>query len=462
MNLHLTLLLAYSACLILLGAWIGRLVRTSDKFFVAGRRLSPLLLFATILAANIGAGSTVGAAGLGYRDGVSAWWWVGSAGIGSLVLAFLIGPRIWRIAAKHDLRTVGDYLDLRYGPSVRGIVAALLWVGTLAILAGQLIALAWVLEVVAGVPKIWGCVIGGLVMTTYFTAGGLLTSAWVNLVQLVVLVLGFAVAVPFALSSVGGLDVVLKASENVSSTHLDFWRGGGSGWTYVGLLVPAFIISPGLLQKLYGARNENTVRWGIGTSAVLLMAFAAIPPLLGMIANVNSPSLSNPELALPTVLVYELPLFLGSLGLAAIFSAEVSSADAILFMLATSLSQDLYRRFVNPTASDALVLRVSRFAAVGGGALGVSLAILLPSVIGALTIFYALLSVSLFVPVVAGIYSRKGGVPEALAAIATGMVVLLFVHFGTGGAGFGIWTPPLLGIVAAAVSFGLVGVARRA
>ncbi len=462
MNLHLTLLLGYSACLILLGAWIGRLVKTSDKFFVAGRRLSPLLLFATILAANIGAGSTVGAAGLGYRDGLSAWWWVGSAGIGSLILAFLIGPRIWRIAAKHDLRTVGDYLDLRYGPSVRGIMASLLWVGTLAILAGQLIALAWVLEVVAGVPKLWGCLIGGLVMTTYFTAGGLLTSAWVNLVQLVVLVLGFAVAVPIALSSVGGLDAVLQASDNVSSTHLNFWRGGASGWTYVGLLVPAFVISPGLLQKLYGARNENTVRWGIGASAVLLMAFAAIPPLLGMIANVNSPSLANPELALPTVLVDELPLLLGSLGLAAIFSAEVSSADAILFMLATSLSQDLYRRFVNPAASDALVLRVSRLAAVGGGVLGVTLAILLPSVIGALTIFYALLSVSLFVPVVAGVYFQRGGVPEALAAIAAGIVVLLFVHFGSGGAGFGIWTPPLLGIIAAGVSFCLVGLARRA
>jgi len=461
MNVHLTLLLAYSVCLVLLGAWIGRLVKTSDRFFVAGRRLSPLLLFATVLAANIGAGSTVGAAGLGYRDGVSAWWWVGCAGIGTLILAFFVGPRIWSIAAKHDLRTVGDYLDLRYGPSVRGIVASLLWIGTLAILAGQLIALAWVLEVVAGIPKVWGCLIGGLVMTTYFTAGGLLTSAWVNLVQLVVLVLGFAIAVPIALSSVGGLDAVFEASANARADSLNFWRGGSSGWTYLGLLVPAFIISPGLIQKVYGARNANTVRWGIGATGVVLLVFAAVPPLLGMIANVSSPGLDNHELALPTVLVNELPVILGSLGLAAIFSAEVSSADAILFMLSTSLSQDLYRRFVNPTASDALVLKVSRYAAVGGGVLGVSLAILLPSVIGALGIFYSLLGVSLFVPVVAGIYTRRGGVPEALAAIAAGVVVLLAVHFGTEGAGFGVWSPTLIGIVAAAVSFCLVLVMRR-
>ncbi len=460
MNFHLALLLAYSVCLVLLGVWIGRLVKTSDKFFVAGRQLSPLLLFATLLAANIGAGSTVGAAGLGYRDGLSAWWWVGSAGIGSLVLAFWVGPRIWSIASKHDLRTVGDYLDLRYGPAVRGIVASLLWIGTLSILAGQLIALAWVLEVVAGIPKVAGCLIGGLVMTTYFTAGGLLTSAWVNLVQLVVLMFGFAIAVPVALSAVGGMDAVLRVGSDVSPTYLSFWRGGGSGWTYVGLLVPAFIISPGLLQKIYGARDRKTVRWGVGLTAVVLMVFAVVPPLLGMIARVAHPELINHELALPSVLVYELPVVLGSIGLAAIFSAEISSADAILFMLATSLSQDLYRRFLNPNASDAQVLRVSRVAAVGGGVLGVALAIALPSVIDALTMFYALLSVSLFVPVLAGILSKKGGAPEAVASIAGGVMMLLFVHFQTGGEGFGAWSPSLLGVLGAGISFSFVLLAR--
>ncbi len=461
MNLHLTLLLTYSVGLILIGLWIGRLVKTSDKFFVAGRQLTPLLLFATLLAANIGAGSTVLAAGLGFRDGLSAWWWVGSAGIGSVVLAFFVGPRIWSIASEHNLRTVGDYLDMRYGPSVRGVVASLLWLGTLSILAGQLIALAWVLDVVAGIPKVAGCLIGGLVMTTYFAAGGLLTSAWVNLVQLVVLMLGFAIAVPVALSEVGGLGAVVQAGSDVSPTYLNFWRSGASGWTYVGLLVPAFIISPGILQKIYGARDQTTVRWGVGAAALILMLFAALPPLLGMIARVNHPGLINQELALPTVLVHELPVVLGSIGLAAIFSAEVSSADAILFMLATSLSQDLYRRFLNPDASDASVLKVSRMAAVGGGALGVGLAIILPSVISALTVFYALLSVSLFVPVLAGIYTRKGGVPEAFAAIVAGVMVLLFVHFHTGGQGYGALNPTLVGLAAASVSFCLVLFARR-
>src|SRR5512142_2932178 len=114
MNLHLVILLAYSAFMMGLGLVIGRRVRGSSDFFVAGRRLGPGLIFSTMLAANIGAGSTVGATALGYTNGVSAAWWVGSAALGSVVLAFWIGPAMRRQAETHELRTVGDYLEHRY------------------------------------------------------------------------------------------------------------------------------------------------------------------------------------------------------------------------------------------------------------------------------------------------------------------------------------------------------------
>ena len=119
MSIHLALLIVYSAVIVGLGLWSARLVRGSGDFFVAGRRLGPGLIFTSMIAANIGAGSTVGAAGLAYRDGLSAWWWVGSAGLGSLVFAFTIAPRLWRIATAHNFYTTGDYLEFRYGTSVR-------------------------------------------------------------------------------------------------------------------------------------------------------------------------------------------------------------------------------------------------------------------------------------------------------------------------------------------------------
>jgi SSS family solute:Na+ symporter len=449
-NFHLAVILIYSAAQILLGVIVGRWVKTTGAFFVAGRSLPPLLLFATLLAANIGAGSTVGATALGYRLGISAWWWVGSAGVGTFALAFWVGPRIWRVAKDHDLQTMGDFLELRYGGTVRGVVASLLWVATLFVLAAQLIALARVLEAVADVPKVWGAIIGGGVITAYFTAGGLLSSVWVNLVQVTVKYVGFVLALPIALGSIGGLGAIRDLGATVGGPYLDPWVGGAR---FLALLAPAFIISPGLIQKVYGARDERTVRLAVSLCAVALLIFAWIPALLGMVARVHFPDLSSPDLALPTLLMERMPLLLGTLGLAAIFSAEVSAADAALFMLATSLSRDLYLRFLRPQATDASVLRAARVAAIVGGALGVVIALVFETVIDTLTIFYSILSVSLFVPVVAGLHYRRTGAVEAFAAIGAGVATLLAVHLRTGGQGYGIWTPTLLGMAVSAVAY---------
>jgi SSS family solute:Na+ symporter len=179
-----------------------------------------------------------------------------------------------------------------------------------------------------------------------------------------------------------------------------------------------------------------------------------------MLARAYVPDLANPELALPTVLTQGLPIALGSLGLAAVFSAEISSADAILFMLSTSLSEDLYRRFLRPDAGDADVLRVARLAAVVGGGLGVALAIVLPTVVGSLTIFYSLLGVSLFVPVIAGLHSRVPGVPEALAAISGGVVVVVVLRL-AGVPTSGFWNANTWGLVASATLFAAVFATRR-
>ncbi|MBK8316867.1 MAG: hypothetical protein IPL01_23785 [Acidobacteria bacterium] len=125
---YIAILVLYAVVMIAYGAYASRHVRGTGDFFVAGQSLTGGLLFATLLAANIGAGSTVGATGLGFRDGLSAWWWVGSAGIGSMILAFTVGPRIWVIARDNNLLTVGDYLEFRYNRSVRTLVSLLLWV----------------------------------------------------------------------------------------------------------------------------------------------------------------------------------------------------------------------------------------------------------------------------------------------------------------------------------------------
>jgi SSS family solute:Na+ symporter len=451
-NVALILLLVYTAGLTAFGVWIGRRVKGASDFFVAGRSLTWPLVGGTVLAANIGAGTTVGAAGLAYRDGISAWWWNGAAGLGTLALAFWVGPRLWAMAAKKGHFTIGDYLEDRYDSRIRAVVAVLIAVGTLAILAAQLIAGAAVLEVVAGLSRWQGVAIGGVAMTLYFAAGGLLSSAWVNGLQLIVLIAGFLIAAPMVLAGVGGLDGIAMAP-GIPPAYFDPWYSAGpfSGWTMLLLLGPGFVISPGLVQKAFGAESARAVRIGLGAAGVAQLFFSFLPVLLGMSARVHHPDLASTNLVLPTVILNDLPVWLGAIGLSAIFSAEVSTCDAILFMLSTSASKDLYKRFVNPAASPDRVLRVARIAALVGGVLGMILAVQLSTIVDALRIFYSLLGATLFVPVAGALLVPRAGSREAMAAIVGGVGTLLAVYFGTDRTGW--YDPGTWGLIGSAVGF---------
>lgn len=426
---------------------------------MAGRSLPPALIFFTFLAANLGAGSTVGAAEFGYTSGLPAWWWVGSAGIGSLALAFAVGPRLHRIAKARGLYTVGDYLESRYGRTTRLVVAAILLVGAPAILAGQIIAAGLVLQAAIGLPKAWGTAIGGALATVYFAMGGLRSASWVNSLQVAVKAVGFLVAVPWMIRSSGGWAAIAAATADDTALSIG---GAGFGETaqLVLMLAPAFVVSPGLVQKLFGARDAHAVRVGLGLQAAALLAYAILPVLLGMAARVHFPELADPGSALVKLFTEVAPLWLGALMLAAILSAEVSSADAVLFMIATSLARDVLEPLYRGKLTDRSRLALARYSALGAGALGVLLANWFQSILSALSFFYSLLTLTLFVPLLAGLFWSRPGQSVALLAIGSSLGAAALAML-SGGAAQG-WLPPVpVGILAGAAVYALHGLKGR-
>jgi SSS family solute:Na+ symporter len=111
---------------------------------------------------------------------------------------------------------------------------------------------------------------------------------------------------------------------------------------------------------------------------------------------------------------------------------------------------------VDPAATEERLLRVARVSAVAAGAVATVLAVALPTVIGALGIFYTLITVSLFVPVVAGLWTtRRFAAHEALAAMVAGVGVVFAAHL------FGLGLPVLAGTGAAILAFVLVAAVRN-
>ena len=458
MNIYLLTIIVYAILLIGIGYYIGKRVKGAADFFVGNRNFGWPLLFTTLLAANIGAGSTVGVTGLAFRYGVSSWWWIGCSGLGSLILALVVGPKIWEAGKKYNLYTMGDYLDLRYARVFRAITSTMMAVGTLALFSGQLIGIAWILDVVAGIDKIYGIIIGAVVVTLYFSAGGLRSAAIVNIVELVVILLGFLVATPFALSYVGGfsgLQSTIAQNMNNSAQTATYFAWDGIGYTtiigYFLMLTPAFCISPGLVGKVYSAENTRAVKIGTLLNGIVQLLFAFLPLIIGMCAYAAFPGLENPELALPMAMKEMMPFGIAALALAAIFAAEISTADTVLFMLATSISKDLYKTFFNTEATDAQLLAFSRKATVVCGIAGVIVAHFMANIITALSIFYSLMTVSLAAPFLFGLFSTKASTKGALYSAGIGVLLTLVLQFSNGGKGLWILNATSTGIIAASV-----------
>ena len=461
MNIYLLVISIYILIIIIIGISLRRLITSSSDFFVGGRKFNTGLLFTTLITANIGAGSTVGVAGLGYQYGISAWWWIGASAIGSLILAFTVGPKIWKIAGKYNMYTLGDYMDYRYHASFRLLMALMMAVGTLALFAGQLIGISWILTVVAGTSKTVGVLIGALVVSIYFIIGGILSSTIVNIFQLVMILVGFIIALPFSLNYIGGWEQVANlVGQHSPDKSVNYFSFTGIGLKqivgYIFLLTPSFIISPGLIQKIFSAKNQQVVKKGTILNALVQIIFAFIPVVIGMIAFAAFPTLESHELALPMVMKEMLPIWIGALALAAIFAAEVSTADSVLFMITSSLTKDIYGTFIRKNISDQELLNVSRIVTILSGVASVILALYLPSIISSLSIFYTLMSVALTAPLIFGLYSKGANTAAALISSGLGIVVTLWIRVATNGQGYFLFTPQAIGML---VSIGLMLIA---
>lgn len=440
MNIYIIAIALYIAILILISYLASRKVKGGEDFMVGGRKLNKWLIFATLIGGNIGAGSTIGITGLAYTSGISVVWWMISSGVGSIILALVVGPKIWELSGKYNLLTCGDFLEKRYSKYFKGIFSSMMFIGTLALFAAQLMGVSWILNVTAGTSKITGIIIGAAVVAIYFALGGIVSSAYVGVLKLIVVLSGFILALPFALSAVGGfggLHDMVAANFNDQAQTTSYFSFFGIGASmiigYFFMLTPSFFVSPGLIGIVYGAKDKAAVRQGTLLNALVQCLFAFIPAIIGMCAFAMFPNLTAQDTALPTAVTELMPTAVAAITIAAVVAAEISTADTVLYMLNGSFTNDIYRTFINPNLSDKGILRMSRGVTLVSGVLGVIIAIYLSSIISALTIFYTLMSVSLTAPLLFGLFSTRPTAAAASVSAVIGVGLTLILTYGFSG-----------------------------
>ena len=412
----------YFGIVFLIG-WLS-LSRTRDEkdYWIAGGDLGWLVGGATLSATHASAGTFVGTIGVIYTVGWSFAWIVLSIPLAYWFTAAVLAPRFVRT---REL-TLPAFLERRYASkSVRAVAALVILVATCVYVQAQIVAGGLIANVVFGISRESGMVIFTAILLLYTAVGGMLAVVYTDFVQLVVMVMGVACALPLAVREVGGW---ARMFELVEAVKPETFR-----WE---TLPPALIFTMGIaftlgsvatpekLVRLYAMRDMKAIRRGLLMAIVVATGLNLMIFVIALTAIVLFPVLPTGDLAMPMIARAVLPPFLGAILLAAIGSAIMSTVDSLMLVAGSALSHDIYTNVWNRDASPSRRLWMAR-----GGILlvGVVPLALILSGVGQgelvqfiVLLFTALMAASFFVPVLVGVYWRRATKQGALASMIGG------------------------------------------
>ena len=412
---------AFLALTFYVGSIFYRWVGGADDFTLAGRRLTPFLLAAVLTATNVNLYSFIGQAGIAYREGIQIIWqtWTGNM---AMVFAGLFVLPVFR---RLRIRTVPEFLGMRYSRGVRTFVAVL-WVFRLAFWLGVISYTAAIAaQALTGLHSFTAWIlIFSLVAIVYTTLGGMWSVAFTDAMQFVFMMAGALVVLPLAMSRVGwwpGLEAQLPAGALTLVT-----QGGTYNWQFILAIFLLGIewacVDQGLLQRAFGAESTHTVARGLVLAGIITTPFALLWNLPGLAARVLLPGLENADMAIPTLLAGLLPNMVLGFVVCGLISSHLSTISANLNGVATIFASDIYESLLKRQASDREVLRVARIVTAAAGAGMIVFAYLVPMLGGAVEAYLtiiAVLDMPLFIiAVVYGLFWKRATWQGAIAGYA--------------------------------------------
>ncbi|HET7324830.1 MAG TPA: sodium:solute symporter family protein, partial [Halococcus sp.] len=206
-------------------------------------------------------------------------------------------------------------------------------------------------------------VVGFWISTIVFIAitvwGGMNSVAWSDTFHGIIIIVGMVVAIPVALSNVGGLGAV---TSQLPPAHTNWFAVGLvqiASWYFLYITVAG--AQQHMLQRTWAAKNVRIAKIGIFLSGVVITGYGVLTAIAGMIANAQGATI-KPALAFAWTLEHTLsPVFAGIL-LAAAVGGVMSSADSFLLAGATTFVNDLYLPFRggSDAVSEAHLVRITR------------------------------------------------------------------------------------------------------
>ncbi|MEX0708008.1 MAG: sodium:solute symporter family protein [Woeseia sp.] len=413
--LDLAAIVIYFSILIWIGIRVARDGRgegESESFLAADRNMNLVQSTSTTAATDLGGGFSIAMGGLGFTLGISGSWLIAISGLSVVMVSFLMVPRVKRWADKVRGLTTGDLFEARFDRRTGLLAALVIGLAWFTFVGGQIIAGGKLLQVTLDLNLTFAVVLSGAVILAYTAMGGLKAVIYTDVFQMFVLMIGIIfIAVPIGMYKVGGWDGMVEhftaSPATASMVRLDAvgWKQA-LGWFFA--IFPVWFISIAAMQRIVAARDEKTARRAFLLTGVPIEwpLFAIGSTLIGMLARMLLPDLTDAELATPSIIMHLLPAGLAGVVIAAYIAAVMSSADSALIGPVAIFTNDVYRKQINPDASEARLVQVARVATLVLGVLAIAMAYLVPNVLDLILYAYTFGAAGIFFPMLGLLFWR--------------------------------------------------------
>ena len=443
-----SIIIVYLLGLVGMSIYLGRGQTSQDDYYVGNRNIPWWAVGISTMATQTSAISIISIpAFVALKQGGGLTWLQYELAVPLamiLVMVFLIP-----FFRKLNLVSVYEYLELRFGPSVRNLVSGVFLISRGLATGVGLYASAIVLSVALDLDLWITILMIGIITIIYDTIGGISAVIYSDVVQMIVLLGGIIACIVYAAIEIGGFSEMFAAMPAERLTATDFSTGLGDGGA-----VPfwAFLFGGFFLYASYYGTDQSQVQRGLSAKSVdeakkalMLNGLARFPLtvlyiLLGIAAFAvydASPELAaavpadRPDYLIPEYIILMLPTGIRALLFAALLAAAMSSLDSAL----NSLSASTMRDFVSKWKGDSDHINLGKITTVIWGILITGFAFVVGDISDTVIEGINKIGSAFYGPILAaflvGILSRKVTTKGMFIGILAGVAfnILLWLQF---------------------------------
>jgi len=421
---YLLTIFAYLFFLFFIGLRLTRRLKSKEDFLVAGRTLTAPVLVGTLLATWIGSGDIFSVSDLSYNHGYSSL--IGSSGgwLGIIIVFFIAGK-----VRSFGQFTVPDIMEARYNKWARILVTFTTIIAYVTIVSYQFRGGGWVLNIITDgkIPIKSGIIIVAIFVITYTLLAGMISVAYLDIFNGLIMISGILIALPFVIHHVGGMDYIIANVTPRSHPVL-----GNMTWIHaMGYFVPTLLLALGngnMYQRFFSAKDEREAKKSVLGWILGVIILGVTLQSLAVVGSSYFKGLEAQEAGKIILLVGHkgVPIAVGCILLAAVVAIIISTANSFLLVPATNIIRDVYQRFINPNLGDKRMILYSRLVVIMLGLISYSLISFFPRILDAAYAAYTVYGAGITPALMAVFFWKRattaGGVLSILGGMTTTVI----------------------------------------